>query len=85
MRDGRLLAGLSKSDVRELSRRRGLFTRDKPSYSCLATRICRGEEITAEALERIERAETFLNDMGYYDFRVRYADRCAKIEIKREQ
>ncbi|MCI8733784.1 MAG: ATP-dependent sacrificial sulfur transferase LarE [Clostridia bacterium] len=77
--------GLSKSDVRELSRRRGLFTRDKPSYSCLATRICRGEEITAEALERIERAETFLNDMGYYDFRVRYADRCAKIEIKRGQ
>ena len=80
-----LESGLTKADVRYISRQKGLFTWDKPSYSCLATRIASGQPITAEALAKIERAESLLFEMGYVNFRVRYADRCAKIEVDRTQ
>lgn len=77
--------GLTKSDVRCLSKKSGLFTFDKPSYSCLATRVAEGERITQDILDKIESAETLLKEMGYADFRVRYLDRCAKIEINKNQ
>ena len=63
--------GLTKADIRVLSKQAGLFTHDKPSYACLATRIPTGTEITAELLEKTERSETVLFDMGFSDFRVR--------------
>ena len=63
--------GLSKSDIRKLSKEAGLFTYDKPSYSCLATRIMNGAYITADKLSRIERAEHALIDLGFSDMRVR--------------
>lgn len=77
--------GLTKADVRRLSREAGLFTWDKPAYACLATRIPTGTPITREALERTERAETLLSRLGFTDFRVRtYAD-AARIQLPAPQ
>ena len=63
--------GIRKTDIRRLSKQAGLFTHDKPSYACLATRIPAGTHITADLLERIEGAENILFGMGFSDFRVR--------------
>ncbi len=63
--------GLVKSEIRRLSKEGGLFTWDKPSYACLATRIPTGCEITAEKLQKTEAAENFLFSLGFSDFRVR--------------
>ena len=54
------LCGLTKSQIRELSREAGLFTWDKPAYACLATRIPTGQRITNELLARVEGAEQAL-------------------------
>ena len=77
--------GLTKQRIRELSREAGLFTWDKPSYSCLATRIPRGEPLTSEALAATERAENFLRERGFSDFRVRRIGDCARIQLPRDQ
>lgn len=74
--------GLTKSQIRQLSKDAGLFTQDKPAYACLATRIPTGEEITAAKLQRTERAEAFLSQMGFRDFRVRCQDSTAKIQVR---
>ncbi|MCQ2405705.1 MAG: ATP-dependent sacrificial sulfur transferase LarE [Oscillospiraceae bacterium] len=80
------LCGLTKSEIRRLSREAGLFTWDKPAYACLATRIPTGTEITEEKLIRTEKAESFLSSLGFSDFRVRYTDEgSAKLQIKEEQ
>ena len=63
--------GLTKADIRRLSKQAGLFTHDKPSYACLATRIPTNTVITEELLYKIERAESALFGMGFSDFRVR--------------
>ena len=74
-------AGFTKSDIRELSRRIGLSTWDKPSFACLATRIPCGEKITAEKLKRVELAEQKLFEMGFSQFRVRAHGEVARIEL----
>ena len=61
--------GLTKADVRRLSKEAGLFTWDKPAYACLATRIPTGTPITKEDLEKVERAEGALHALGFRDFR----------------
>ena len=63
--------GLTKSEIRELSKQAGLSTFDKPAYACLATRIPTGTAITGKFLEMVERAESALFEMGFSDFRVR--------------
>ena len=63
--------GLTKAEIRRLSKEAGLFTWDKPAYACLATRIPTGAEITEERLCRTERAESYLASVGLRDFRVR--------------
>ena len=73
--------GLTKTEIRRLSKDAGLFTWDKPAYACLATRIPSGTVITAELLEKTEKAESFLTDMGFTDFRVRLADGAAKLQV----
>jgi len=78
-------AGLEKPDVRELSRLLGLPTHDRPAYACLATRIPHGEEITAEKLAAIERAEEFLRERGYRVLRVRCHGDAARIELGAEE
>ena len=75
-----------KSEIRRLSKEGGLFTWNKPSYACLATRIPTGCEITAEKLERTENAENFLFSLGFSDFRVRMTpDGAAKLQLPASQ
>lgn len=74
--------GLTKAEIRELSREAGLFTHDKPAYACLATRIPTGEAITADKLQRTERCEAYLTRLGFRDFRVRTVGEAAKLQIR---
>ena len=73
--------GLTKADIRRLSREAGLFTWDKPAYACLATRIPTGEAITGEILARVEGAEDALFRLGYTDFRVRVFHGAARLQL----
>ena len=73
--------GLTKDEIRKLSKEAGLFTWDKPAYACLATRIPAGEPITKEKLRAIEIAEDYLFSKGYTDFRVRTVDGHARLEV----
>lgn len=81
------MCGVTKAQVRGLSREAGLFTWNKPAYACLATRIPTGREIDAESLARVERAETALAEMGFSDFRVRLdgAGNAARLEVTEAQ
>ena len=79
------LCGLTKSEVRRLSKEAGLFTWDKPAYACLATRIPAGERITAEKLRAVEESEKALFAMGFSDFRVRLRDGGALLQFTAEQ
>ena len=77
--------GLTKADVRRLSRQAALFTWDKPAYACLATRIPAGEEITREKLRTTEKAEALLFSLGFSDFRVRMPGGRALIQLPEGQ
>ena len=77
--------GLSKSEIRRLSKEAGLFTWDKPAYACLATRIPTGEEITSEKLMATETAENYMFTLGFTDFRVRSQDGHAKLQLREAQ
>ena len=74
-------AGLSKAEVRELSRAMGLPTWDKPAMACLASRVPYDSPITADRLGRIERAENWLRDAGLRQVRVRDHGPVARIEV----
>ncbi|MFZ5565277.1 MAG: ATP-dependent sacrificial sulfur transferase LarE [Thermodesulfobacteriota bacterium] len=78
------LAGFSKPEIREASRRMGLFTWDKPAGTCLATRIPYGTPITPELLAMIEQAEEVLIEAGYRPCRVRCHGKTARIEVAAE-
>lgn len=77
-------AGLTKSDIRALSKMLGLNTWDKPSYACLASRFVYGEKITAEKLLMIDKAEQYLYELGYRGMRVRIHKDVARIELSPE-
>lgn len=79
------LCSLTKNAIRKLSKEADLFTHDKPAYACLATRIPTGMLITAELLEKTERSEGFLMELGFRDFRIRITPEGAKLQIKKEQ
>ncbi|MCR5624718.1 MAG: ATP-dependent sacrificial sulfur transferase LarE [Lachnospiraceae bacterium] len=74
-------AGLYKDEIRELSKRMGLETWDKPAYACLASRFVYGEMITAEKLQMIDRAEDYLIKLGFVWERVRIHGNIARIEV----
>jgi uncharacterized protein len=74
-------AGFSKQDIRDISKELGIFTWNKPSYACLASRIPYGEEITPEKLAMVEKAEQALLDMGFKEMRVRCHGKLARIEV----
>ena len=76
-------AGLTKAEIRALSREMDLPTAEKPSYACLASRFPYGERITAAGLERVERAERWLRDagLGLTQLRVRSHGDLARIEV----
>ena len=78
-------AGLTKDDIRELSRERGLPTWDKPAMACLSSRIPYGTPVTVEALSSVEKAEQYLRSLGIRQLRVRHhvlpvGDTVARIE-----
>src|SRR6185369_743235 len=78
-------AGLTKAEIRDLSRALGLSTWDKPSFACLSSRFQYGDRITAEKLRQIDAAEEVLRSLGFRQFRVRHHDRVARLEIPREE
>ena len=78
-------AGLTKAEIRRLSKEAGLFTHDKPAYACLATRIPTGTRITQELLEKTEICEEYLKNMGFSDFRIRYFEGSARLQLPEAQ
>ena len=75
------LCGLTKADVRRMSRELGLFTAAKPAYACLATRVPTGTALDAETLRRVEQAEGALMAMGFSDLRVRVLGRQGCLQL----
>ncbi|RJQ32401.1 MAG: ATP-dependent sacrificial sulfur transferase LarE, partial [Actinobacteria bacterium] len=76
-------AGLTKKEIRTLSKNKGLSTWNKPSVACLASRIPYGNQITVEKLSRIGAAERFIKKMGFDQVRVRDEGATARVEIEK--
>lgn len=74
-------AGLSKEDIRRLSKKLGLATWDKPALACLASRIPYGIEITSKLLGRINKAEEYLRKLGFKQARLRHYNGLCRIEV----
>ncbi len=74
-------AELTKADIRELSRRFGLPTWDKPAMACLSSRIPYGQRVTADKLSRIDAAEKALRSLGFRILRVRHYEDGARVEV----
>jgi uncharacterized protein len=74
-------AGLTKPDVRAISKLLDVPTWDKPAMACLSSRVPYGEAITPEKLRQIDHAEQVLRDLGYRQLRVRHHDKIARIEL----
>jgi uncharacterized protein len=74
-------AGLTKSEIRTLSREMGLPTWDKPQQPCLSSRIPYGTEVTRERLDQLARSEMALRALGLREFRVRWHGNVARIEV----
>lgn len=77
-------AGLTKAEIRELSRRLDLPTADKPSLACLSSRFPYGDAITVEALSQVGQAEAFIRRFGPKQFRVRHHKDLARIEVDQD-
>lgn len=75
-------AGLTKQEIREISRELGLSTWDKPSFACLASRFPYGDRITRQELLKVRAAEQVLRDLGLRQFRVRNHGQMARIEVE---
>ena len=73
--------GLTKNEIRELSKNLGLPTWDKPASPCLSSRIAYGVPVTIERLSKVERGETVLRKLGFREFRVRLHDELVRLEI----
>lgn len=74
-------AGLTKREIRLLSKKMGLDTWDKPSFACLSSRFPYGEVITKERLAMVQQGEQLLQELGFSQFRVRIHGRMARIEV----
>ncbi len=79
------LCGITKDQIRKLSKDAGLFTHDKPAYACLATRIPTGTPIDRDALDKTQQAEEYLKALGFRDFRIRMLGSDARIQVRQEQ
>lgn len=77
--------GITKSEIREFSKELNLPTWDKPSYACLLSRIPYDEEIKVKDLDKIEKSEKYLMDLGFRAIRVRCHGDLARIEVPKEQ
>lgn len=72
---------ITKEEIREIAENLSLSAASRPSAACLATRIAYGQPITLEALEKIEKAEDYLLDLGFTQFRIRMHSNLARIEV----
>jgi uncharacterized protein len=77
-----LEAGLTKAEIRELSRRLGLDTWNKPSFACLSSRVPYGQSIDAAQLRQIDEAERAMRSLGFHGFRVRHHGDIARLELQ---
>jgi len=75
-------AGLTKGEIRLLSRRMGLPTWDKPAFACLSSRFPYGTRITEERLDKVARGEELMRSLGFRQFRVRYHGETVRIEVE---
>jgi len=78
-------AGMTKADVRALSRELGLPTWDLPASPCLASRVAYGVAVTPAVLRRVERAEAAVRGLGFRELRVRHLGKAARVEIAPEE
>lgn len=78
-------AGLSKDDIRILSKELGLPAWDKPAFACLASRFPYGHKITRESLRQVEQGEQFLLDLGFRQVRVRHHGDAARLEVAADE
>lgn len=79
------MCGITKDEVRALSKKANLFTWAKPAYACLATRIKPNETIALQALQKVEKSEMLMMNMGFISHRVRVSNNVATILVKDEQ
>jgi uncharacterized protein len=78
-------AGLTKSEIRELSRRAGLETWDRPASACLSSRIPYGTPVTIQNVKTVDRGEDAIRALGFRQFRVRFHGEVVRIEIAPEE
>jgi len=78
-------AGLTKADIRELSRRAGLSIWDRPAAACLSSRVPYGTPVTIETIHTIEEGEEAVRALGFRQFRVRFHGEVVRIEIARDE
>jgi pyridinium-3,5-biscarboxylic acid mononucleotide sulfurtransferase len=78
-------AGLSKAEIRELSRLSGLSTWDRPAAACLSSRIPYGTPVTLENVKTVERGEEAIRGLGFRQFRVRFHGKLVRIEIAKDE
>ncbi len=78
-------AGMTKAEIRELSRRAGLSTWDRPAAACLSSRVPYGTAVTVETIKTIEQGEEAVRSLGFKQFRVRFHGELVRIEIAREE
>ncbi len=78
-------AGLSKPEIRHLARAVGLSIWDRPASACLSSRIPYGTAVTPLALARVEAGEAILRELGFHQFRVRYFDDLARVEVDAQE
>jgi pyridinium-3,5-biscarboxylic acid mononucleotide sulfurtransferase len=78
-------AALSKPEIRSLSQRAGLTTWDRPASACLSSRVPYGTQVTPELMDKIDRAESALRDLGFRQFRVRAHGELARIELAQDE
>ena len=78
-------AGLTKAEIRELSRLAGLSTWDRPAAACLSSRIPYGTPVTLENVKTVERGEEAIRELGFRQFRVRFHGKLVRIEIAKDE
>ena len=78
-------AGLTKSEIRELSRRAGLPTWDRPAAACLSSRVPYGTPVTIQTIRTVEVGEEEMKSLGFRQFRVRFHGELVRIEVAREE
>ena len=76
---------MTKAEIRELSRRAGLPTWDRPASACLASRVPYGTPVTIETVKTVERGEEEVKTLGFRQFRVRYHGELVRLEFAKEE